>query len=336
MEPNGPILAPTIVLQTTNIVIGDYKMSLYGSMFSGVTGLSAHSRALDAILDNIANINTVGFKAKTNHFSTLVAAGNAGSTPGVSGVLYEPMPLYETQKFSQTTASPSSFALASGSNGFFFRNNLNDNWELNNSILPPAGHFAVDKANHLANASGYFLPGLKLDKDGKFVDEANNTIVPNSMAQDDLLPIGWSATPTTSRGTDAVHIKATFPAQMAVGDTFQISSKIFDDLSGAHVADFNFTKADQVKLAGTLPRLIDGASPTEGNDTFTVSIATPASSTIRDGAPVQFTALDLTFTFAGTDASGVTTWNVVPTSHDGVPTSETADAFSISFDSDNI
>ena len=56
-------------------------MSLYGSMFSG----------LETISNNITNINTGEFKANTNHFSTLVAAGNAGSNPGVSGVLYEPV-----------------------------------------------------------------------------------------------------------------------------------------------------------------------------------------------------------------------------------------------------
>ena len=123
-------------------------------------------------------------------------------------------------------------------------------------------------------------------------------------------------------------------SKMSVGDTFQASSRIFDDLSGAHVAEFNFTKADLVKLAGALPRLIDGASPAQGNDTFTISIATPANSILKDAAPVQFTALDLTFSFAGTDAFGVTTWNVVATSNYGEPTSETAGAFSILFNSD--
>ena len=47
-------------------------MSLYGSLFSGVTGLNAQSRALGDISENISNVNTVGFKAGTTHFSTLV------------------------------------------------------------------------------------------------------------------------------------------------------------------------------------------------------------------------------------------------------------------------
>ena len=290
-------------------------MSLYGSMFSGVTGLTAQSRALETISNNITNINTVGFKANTNHFSTLVAAGKAGSTPGVSGVLYEPVPLFETQNILHTTASPSNLALASDGNRFWISNSLNEDWGFNHSIFSRAGHFAVDQAGHLGNAFGHFLMGWKLNKDGEFVYENNNPIAPDPTAEGDLLPIDLPQVPLTSKGTESVHIKATFPAQMLVGDTFQVSSKIFHDLSGAHVADFNFTKADHIKLAGVLPRLIDGASPIQGNDTFTISIATPAASFIRYAASVEFTALDLTFIFAGTDASGVTTWVPVSTGH---------------------
>ncbi len=35
-------------------------MSIFGAMFSGVTGLNANSQALGMIADNIANVNTIG------------------------------------------------------------------------------------------------------------------------------------------------------------------------------------------------------------------------------------------------------------------------------------
>ena len=47
-------------------------MSIFGAMFSGVTGLVAQSQALGMIADNIANINTVGYKGTTARFFTLV------------------------------------------------------------------------------------------------------------------------------------------------------------------------------------------------------------------------------------------------------------------------
>ena len=309
-------------------------MSLYGSMFSGVTGLTAQSRALGTISENITNINTVGFKAKTTHFSTLVAAGNAGSTPGVSGVLHNTAAQVDTQGILQTTENPTDIAIAGG--GFFVVNsNVENGRAIGDTMFTRAGHFAVDKANHLANASGHFLMGWKLDKDGEFVDEANNPIVPDPTSEDDLLPVDLAEVTFTSEGTDNIEIKATFPAQMTVGDKFQASSRIFDDLGGTHSADLNFTKTDHVKLGGTLPRLVGGADPVAPNDSFTFSVSTPAASTVDDAAAIAVTALDLTFTFAGTDGDGVTTWNVVPSSADGDPTAATAGPFTVAFNSDN-
>ena len=59
-------------------------MSLYGSLFSGVTSLNAQSLALGDISENISNVNTVGFKASTTHFATLVSGG--GDSDSVGGV----------------------------------------------------------------------------------------------------------------------------------------------------------------------------------------------------------------------------------------------------------
>ena len=47
-------------------------MSLFGALKTGVTGLTAQSSAMSIISDNIANVNTVGYKAGSASFSTLV------------------------------------------------------------------------------------------------------------------------------------------------------------------------------------------------------------------------------------------------------------------------
>ncbi len=49
-------------------------MSLDGAMQSGVSALTSTSSALGAISDNIANVNTVGFKQEDVQFSDLVSA----------------------------------------------------------------------------------------------------------------------------------------------------------------------------------------------------------------------------------------------------------------------
>ena len=56
-------------------------MSLYGAMFSGVSGLNAQSQALGMISDNISNVNTVGYKTSKASFSTLSRSSTPTSLP---------------------------------------------------------------------------------------------------------------------------------------------------------------------------------------------------------------------------------------------------------------
>ena len=56
-------------------------MSLFGSLFSAVSGLNAQSQAMAMISDNVANVNTVSYKAAQAQFSTLVTRSAASSAP---------------------------------------------------------------------------------------------------------------------------------------------------------------------------------------------------------------------------------------------------------------
>ena len=49
-------------------------MSLYGSLFAGVSALNAQSQSMGMISDNIANVNTIGYKRSEAAFSSLVTA----------------------------------------------------------------------------------------------------------------------------------------------------------------------------------------------------------------------------------------------------------------------
>ena len=60
-------------------------MSLNSAMQTGVSGLAANSQALSTVSNNIANVNTVGYKQSETEFETLVtgtgidAAANSNS-----------------------------------------------------------------------------------------------------------------------------------------------------------------------------------------------------------------------------------------------------------------
>lgn len=297
-------------------------MSLYGSLFSGVTGLTAQSRALGTISENITNVNTVGFKAQTTHFSSLVAAGNDG-TGSVGGVLHTTSKQVDRQGILQTTESDTDIALAGG--GFFVVNDdVAEGRAVGETLFSRAGHFAVNNERHLANASGHFLMGWRLNKDGDFVDDDNNVITPDATSDADLLPVDLSDVTFTSEGTDNITIKASFPAQMTIGDTFSASSRVFDDLGGTHNIDFDFTKADHVELTGTLTD--------DAGATFQIAnIDTPAARS--NGTLTENTGLTLDFAHSVTNADG-TTWTVTVTGENGTVDPATA-SFDISFDDDN-
>jgi flagellar hook protein FlgE len=62
-------------------------MSIYTALRAGVSGLTANSSALATISDNIANVNTVGYKRSGVEFSALVNAQNSATTYNAGGVL---------------------------------------------------------------------------------------------------------------------------------------------------------------------------------------------------------------------------------------------------------
>ena len=47
-------------------------MSLFGVMRTGVSGMSAQSNKLSTVSDNIANVNTTGYKRASTEFSSLI------------------------------------------------------------------------------------------------------------------------------------------------------------------------------------------------------------------------------------------------------------------------
>ena len=95
-------------------------MSLFGAMFSGVTGLRAQSQSLSIISDNISNLNTTGYKATVNQFSTLVTNQVSSTSYSSGGVLSHPVQLIDSQGLLEASESPTDVAITG--QGFFVVN----------------------------------------------------------------------------------------------------------------------------------------------------------------------------------------------------------------------
>jgi flagellar hook protein FlgE len=131
-------------------------MSLYGAMFSGVSGLASQSQAMGQIADNISNVNTVGFKRTQAKFSTLVTQSASETAYSPGGVQSRPFQMVDRQGLLQSSASPTDISVSG--NGFFVVNTNSDQTQ-GTYMFTRAGSFTADKDGYLRNAAGFYLQG---------------------------------------------------------------------------------------------------------------------------------------------------------------------------------
>lgn len=139
-------------------------MSIYGAMFSGVTGLYAQSQALGMISDNISNVNTVGYKHTRAQFSTLVTRSASPTNYSPGGVRSTPFQLTDRQGLLQ--ASDSATDIAVSGEGFFVVNEVANPTVGDDYIYTRAGSFFADADGNLRNQAGFFLQAWQTDADG--------------------------------------------------------------------------------------------------------------------------------------------------------------------------
>jgi len=58
---------------------------MLGTIYIGMAGMDAYSKGLDVISNNVANLNTMGFKAGVASFAEVVYRGNSGAVNGSAG-----------------------------------------------------------------------------------------------------------------------------------------------------------------------------------------------------------------------------------------------------------
>jgi flagellar hook protein FlgE len=137
-------------------------MSLYGALFSGVSGLSAQSSAMGAISDNITNVNTIGYKGTQVNFQSLVTKNPGLTEYSPGGVLSKPRASIDSQGLLQ--ASSSSTDMAISGNGMFVVNTVPDAASSGNGAFSytRAGSFKVDNQGYLQNVAGNYIQGWPL------------------------------------------------------------------------------------------------------------------------------------------------------------------------------
>jgi flagellar hook protein FlgE len=130
-------------------------MSLYGVMRTSTSGMSAQADRLATVADNIANVNTVGYKRASTEFSSLLINSCANQYTSGSVLTHVRRAIGEQGSFQ---ASTSVSDLAIRGTGFFVVSDA-----AGTNYLTRAGSFIPNENGELVNAAGFSLMGYRLN-----------------------------------------------------------------------------------------------------------------------------------------------------------------------------
>lgn len=240
------------------------------SFQQGLSGLSASSKALDTIGNNIANSGTVGYKLSTAQFADVFAASlsGAGASPIGLGTKVATVVQQFTQGNISVTSNPLDMAINGG--GFFrLQNSAGD------IVYSRNGQFQLDKDGYIVNASGYQVTGYAADANGLINPPLTALRLFDSSSSSDSLAQATGAS-TAGSGVEVnlnldareVAIDSTLhPFNYQDATTYNKSTAVttYDSLGNPHVYTMYFVKSNTVTNSWNVYATVSnpaGASPT--------------------------------------------------------------------------
>jgi len=256
------------------------------SLFSAVSGLRSHQTMMDVIGNNIANVNTTGYKSSQTVFEdTLSQAlrnagapqnGGGGTNPAQVGlgVRVAGVSTNFSQGSTQVTGRQSDMAIQG--DGFFVVQKDGQ------TMYTRAGAFSFDALGNLVSPEGGRVQGWPA---------ANGAINTNASVSGLRLPVGQVLAPTA---TTTVDVGGNLPADAATGATVVHSIDIVDAQGRTIPATTTYTKTgtNTWSAATTVPGP-GGTAATVGTSTLT-----------WDPAAESFTASTMTLSSASLGTAG--------------------------------
>lgn len=217
-------------------------MSLYGALYSGVSGLTAQSSAMGSISDNITNVSTIGYKGTNVNFQTLVTKQASSTFYSAGGVQSKPRQAVDVQGLLQASTSQTDIAISGG--GFFVVNQASQPGTSDPYFYSRAGSFKLDSNGYLSNSAGYYLQAWPTDASGAVVT-ANSALSQtnlNVISSDYLSTVNLARVAGSAAATTTMSIGANLPATAVAGDAHKTDVPFFDSLGTARSMSFNYTK----------------------------------------------------------------------------------------------
>ena len=209
------------------------------AMYSGVSGLRAEGEALGVVGDNIANVNTVGFKGQRVIFHDVlghsILAGTASALPG-SGVRVGGIQQLFTQGSLANTGVSTDLAL--NGDGFFVVKG--DVSGVSGNFYTRAGQFVINNEGYLTNSSNLQVQGYAANPDGTFAAGVSSLKVPTA-----ALPPNATENMSITANLDSSATTPTAPwdaQDPSNTSNFSSSMTVYDSLGNAHSLDVYFRK----------------------------------------------------------------------------------------------
>jgi len=190
-------------------------MSINSALLAGVSGLTANSAALAAISQNIANVNTVGYKRTASEFQTVVNSQSTGAGYSAGGVLATAR--HFTSQSGQLQRTTSATDLGIAGQGLFVVTEKPENLQVTDArLFTRAGAFRVDNLGYLKNTAGLYLQGWPVD--------ANGNISPDPSDLTRLRTINVGSVGGTAEATTRVQLNANLKSSQAISAEAQDAS----------------------------------------------------------------------------------------------------------------
>lgn len=244
------------------------------SLYSGVSGLKVHQTKMDVIGNNIANVNTVGFKSssvtfKDVFYQTTQTASGPNETTGTGGQNAKQIGLgvslgaitknISSEGGSQRTDNP--FDMKLGGDGFFIVNKAGVNY------FTRAGAFTTDAAGNLVNADGYNVMGWQADADGNVIKDTVSKLQIKTSDKLQTPPAKSTTTKFTGNinASDSSFVATTDATGAITGYTggITMSTQIYDSLGQEYLLTFNVQKTTTANKYEVTPTGLKSADGTD-------------------------------------------------------------------------
>ncbi|MEJ2037572.1 MAG: flagellar hook protein FlgE [Desulfosarcinaceae bacterium] len=291
---------------------------MIGSLYSGISGLKTNTSAMAVIGDNIANVNTTGFKTSKVSFANIFNATVGQSrTQAGRGVTMSGIASNWDSGTMETTSSVTDLAI--NGQGMFIVEDPTDGAQ----YYTRAGNFEFDRDGYLINQDGYQVQGYS-------INPATGVLGPMAAI---TMPPGMS----TPSATNEITMGLNLDASAAVGDTYDTTVTTYDSLGNPIELTFNFENTGantwEYYVTSSSGAATPAAPPAVPNELVfdTSGNLVPASCTPAGANPtIAVTGLsgaDLSITWTLLDGAGATDGSVTGYAANSVKTAQTQNGY---------